>query len=390
MTMSNKSKSFSKAMMNSSWRKGVAGFSLIELMVAMSIFMVVGGAVVALIRRHVPLFNTAQNQAGLNVSLRNAVAQLQMEVVNAGSSYSVTNPMPFWPIGATITPATTPIATCQGTQTYVAACFDSFSLIDADSTVPALAPSVDSAGLNQIDTNTTTTLFLTFPGNPAGATSNQYQTWAAALTAGTELMLVQGGTDMPAGQPEITVVVVQAPGATVANGSSLSVPILSSGTVQPGSLPTGCPNAPPAGIKGIPAADQFGIYNIGECLRFTSTFNPQLDYAIKLNSTTYSVDGSDPTDPKLIRTSPTGTVDVIADQIVGFNVGAWSSVINGYSKVPGAYNSDWASIRSLQIQLIARTAPNSDGATFRNTYDQGPYQVQGVSVVINPRNLNSN
>jgi hypothetical protein len=43
--------------------------------------------------------------------------------------------------------------------------------------------------------------------------------------------------------------------------------------------------------------------------------------------------------------------------------------------------------------LIARATPNSDnsnGTNFTNTYDQGPYQVQGVSVVINPRNLNSN
>src|ERR1700749_1808544 len=105
-TMNNQRKTFNRAMMSASWRKSVAGFSLIELMVAMSLFLVIGGAVVALIRRHVPLFNTAQNQASLNVSLRNAVAQLQMEVVNAGSSYSATNPMPFWPIGATITPAT--------------------------------------------------------------------------------------------------------------------------------------------------------------------------------------------------------------------------------------------------------------------------------------------
>src|ERR1700756_4489289 len=110
-------------------RRGAKGFSLVELMVAMSVFLIVGGAVVALIRRHVPLFNTAQNQAGLNVTLRNAVAQLQMEVVNAGSSYSANNPMPFWPIGATITPATTPGA-CQATRVYTTACFDQFSLID--------------------------------------------------------------------------------------------------------------------------------------------------------------------------------------------------------------------------------------------------------------------
>ena len=66
-------------------KKPARGFSLVELMVAMSVFLIVGGAAVALVRRHAPLFNSAQNQAGLNITLRNAVAQLQMEVVNAGT-----------------------------------------------------------------------------------------------------------------------------------------------------------------------------------------------------------------------------------------------------------------------------------------------------------------
>jgi prepilin-type N-terminal cleavage/methylation domain-containing protein len=364
------------------WPKAPSGFSLLELMVAMSVFLILGGAVIALVRRHVPLFNTAQNQANLNITLRNAVAQLQMEVVNAGSSYSANNPMPFWPIGATITPAATP--GCQATRNYVSACFDSFSLIDADSNLPALAPSADAAGTVSVDTTAQANIFLTVPSNPALATPAQYTAWAALLPAGTELMLVQGGTDMVAGQPSITVVVVQGGGAT-ANGNSIQVPIAVTGTMA------NCPNAA-AAITGIPAIDPLKVYDAGECLRFTGKFNPQLDYAIKLNATKYSVDGTDPTNPKLIRTSPNGVQDVIAEQIVGFNVGAWSSIIGTYSNTPAAYGSDWASIRSLQIQLLARATPNSDHNmdNFTNTYDQGPYQVQGVSVVINPRNLNTN
>jgi hypothetical protein len=264
-------------------------------------------------------------------------------------------------------------------------------LIDADTNLPALAPSLDAAGTTTMDTNASATLFLTFPGNPALATTAQYDAWAALLTRGTEIMLVQGGTDMVAGQPSITVVVV-GPGGASRSGNSVSVPITQTTTLNT------CPNgAGTVAISGIPATDPLNIYDAGECLRFTNKFNPSLDYAIKLNATTYSVDGTDNTNPKLIRTSPTGAQDVIAEQIVGFNVGAWSSIFNGgtggYSHKPADYNSDWASVRSLQIQLIARATPSSDNnnsSNFVNTYDGGPYQVQGVSVVINPRNLNTN
>ena len=54
--------------------KSPAGFSLVELTVAMAVFLVVGGAAVALVKMHVPLFTSQQNQTGLNLSLRNGVA----------------------------------------------------------------------------------------------------------------------------------------------------------------------------------------------------------------------------------------------------------------------------------------------------------------------------
>ena len=47
------------------------GFSLIELMVAMGIFIVIGGAAVSLVKKHVPLVSSQQNQVGLNISMRN-------------------------------------------------------------------------------------------------------------------------------------------------------------------------------------------------------------------------------------------------------------------------------------------------------------------------------
>src|SRR5271170_7742343 len=77
------------------------GFTLIELMIAMTIFLVIGGAAMSLFRQHAALFNDQQYQIGLNVSLRNALSQMESDVVNAGTGwYSVAN-ISSWPIGIT-------------------------------------------------------------------------------------------------------------------------------------------------------------------------------------------------------------------------------------------------------------------------------------------------
>ena len=48
-------------------------------------------------------------------------------------------------------------------------------------------------------------------------------------------------------------------------------------------------------------------------------------------------------------------------------------------------------VRAVRFSLIGRTTPNTDTVyTYRNTFDQGPYQVQGMAVVVNPRNLSMN
>ena len=81
--------------------KSPAGFSLVELTVAMAVFMVIGAAAVALVKMHVPLFTSQQNQTGLNLSMRNGVAQMQIDVVNAGTGYYQGVNIPAWPIGIT-------------------------------------------------------------------------------------------------------------------------------------------------------------------------------------------------------------------------------------------------------------------------------------------------
>jgi hypothetical protein len=321
-----------------------------------------------------------------------------MEVVNAGTGFGGSGAVAFSPMGATISKAANP--NCRATATYVAGCFDSLSLIQIDGSVPALAPSLDAAGTTQVDTTQNTAFFLTVPGNPAAATAAQYAAWAANLKAGTELILVQGGTDAPTGQPAIGIVVLQ--NDAVANASSIS--ITTTGKTQAG---YNCKFAPTNSVDGVPvgSTDPLKLYDDGECARFDKIFKPGLDYVVKVVAgAKYEVDASNPANPKLVRTDVNLNQDVIAEQIIGFTVGAWSNNVtkgplilispspaSGYTTNPDDFTKDWASVRSLQVQLVVRAAPNSDNpSTFQNAYDQGPYQVQGMSVVINPRNLNTN
>src|SRR5579862_1915205 len=79
------------------------GFTLLELMIATAVFLVISGAGLALFSRQQPLFNRQQNLAGLNIAVRNAVAQLQLDVVNAGNGTMIGTAMPNVPVGISIT-----------------------------------------------------------------------------------------------------------------------------------------------------------------------------------------------------------------------------------------------------------------------------------------------
>jgi type II secretory pathway pseudopilin PulG len=120
-------------------RKAAAGFSLVELMVAMLIFMIIGGAAVALVKKHVPIFTSQQNQTGLNISMRNAVAQLQIDVVNAGTGYYQGVNIPSWPIGITIVNSA-PGTGCfnAATLSYGATCFDRLNIIAIRARLPQI------------------------------------------------------------------------------------------------------------------------------------------------------------------------------------------------------------------------------------------------------------
>ena len=115
---------------------------------------------------------------------------------------------------------------------------------------------------------------------------------------------------------------------------------------------------------------------------------------------TYSVDTSSPTNVKLTR-SQGGTTSVLAEQMIGFKVGAslfndstdtdtpsYQFDASNYSISGTSFAYDYTVVRSVMISLIGRTPPVTDPTyVFRNSFDQGPYEVQGVSFVVNPRNM---
>jgi prepilin-type N-terminal cleavage/methylation domain-containing protein len=334
------------------------GFSLLELMVAMAIFLVIGGAAVNLVKKHVPLFTSQQNQTGLNITMRNAVAQMQIDVVNAGTGYYQGVNIPAWPIGITVINSS-PGSGCfnSATKSYGPTCFDALNVIAVDQNTPPANP--QDSGANCVST-TSSSLFVT----PVGATT--LAQLAADFHSGDQVLIVKS------------------------DGSQMTTTILTSdgqvtgGKVKLAHNPTGAD-----GTNGS-SADPLALSNAADSNKLGTQFCTT-DWVLKIAAITYSVDASDPTNPKLTRTQ-SGQTNVIAEQIVGFKVGAsvWNGTTdNAYSFDANNYNHDWSLIRSVRVSIIGRT-PADSSSTFRNAFDGGAYKIENVSVVINPRNLSMN
>lgn len=338
---------------------GSSGFTMIELIVAMGVFLVITGAAFALLSQHQPIFNQQQNMAGLNISMRNAVAQLQLDLSNAGTGFYVGANIPGWPVGITISNSN-PGGGCNNatTHTYSSTCFDTVNVIAVDANTPPAHPT--DSGSNCVST-TSAVLFAT----PTGSTT-----------------LAQLAADYHTGDQ---ILVVKSDGSQIATAILTHDGQVTGGKVQLQHNPTGSDgtnssNYDPLGIS-INASNKLGV-------TFCNT-----DWVLKLAPIHYGVDVSNTSNPKLTRTQG-GTTSVLAEQVIGFKVGAatWNSVADtdsiSYSFDSSSYGYDYTLIRSVRISLIGRTPPVTDPSyKFRNTFDQGPYQIEGVSVVVNPRNL---
>jgi len=402
-------------------RNPSSGFTLIEFMVAMAIFMLISAVALRLFTLQQSSASLQKDQVGLNLSLRNAVTQMQIDISNAGSNYLQNVNIPNWPLGVSIVNnvVTTGNSCYDSTaKAYGWKCFDQVNVISAanPATYPALIVTSSSGGTNPSSdcSNTTNGIAYGQPATSAGLNATQT---AALFKTNDQLLLLK------------------------ADASKLTSVVLTSNATVSGSVVKFTFNATDSAGKGTntSANDPLNISTCGGTSNCSS--NPPSDigaqfcandYIIKVDPISYIVcagPGSpspcdtsstspDIADPKLERVSvvrdssgnPSKVASIVMEQVIGFKVGA--AIFNtSYFKTLGidtssgyvydastytnqtsndvAYN--FTMVSSVRASLIARTTPNPSATyKFRNTFDQGPYQVQGISVVVNPRNMSMN
>jgi hypothetical protein len=343
----------------------MAGFTLLELMLSMSMFLVIGGAAFLLFRQAVPIYTRQQNLAGVNIGVQNAVSQLQQDLVNAGTGYYVGANIPSWPVGVTVVNQSDTTSCVTGSPyVYTAACFDLLNIITSD---PNTAPQHPQT----VNTNTSTSLLL----STTGLTGAQLTALAAKYRSGDELLMVSSSGLL------MTTIKLTANGSV----NSGNVKLFFSSTNNDGTNTT---TNDPLNITAHSTLADNGAAVFG--VNFTAS-----DWILRLQPITYSVDTTDPNNPVLDRTQ-SGTTNVLAQQIIGFRVGAalWNDVHNTdaqlYNYQASTYGTgyDFTIVRSVRVSLIGRTTPGATGIyNYQNSFDGGPYQVLGAAVVVNPRNL---
>ena len=375
-------------------------FSLIELMVAITIFLLVSASAFILFSHQQTNANQQQGLVGLNIGIRNAIAQLQLDLANAGTGYYVGANIPSWPVGVTIVNNVPPAGTsCYNatTNTYTTNCFDQLNILTAaNSTTPpypinATDSTGGASGTSNCSNTSTGVAYGQAAANPDGTRLSLAAT-AGNYSQGDQLLFLNGkGSTMTA------VILTQTP--TVV-GSAVMFTFNPTNTDGTNTGPNWQTNDPLdiAACNGssCPTPNNFGYQFCGG------------DWILKVSPISYYVSSSNPNDPQLIRKQG-GNPVVVMDQVIGFKVGAtiWNSIANTMKTQynydastydvnnisPPPYDSAYmfSLVRSVRVSLIARTQPSTDPSfTFRNPFDGGPYQVQGASVVVDPRNLSMN
>lgn len=416
-----------------------AGFTLIELLVAMVVFLIVAGTAFSAFDQHMQTITEQESLSGVNLALRNATAQLQMDLASAAQNLlqgAMSGGLAVPPFSAGViindnVPAVQggPLANCAptgGTWAYPvpSSCFDSITIF-APKGCAVLAMAADKGNENL---NTSTTMYAT---DPDDATLNNVSD-ATCFHSGDELLVIAeasgGGTVACGSQASptswsycITAVTLTAQ-ATVPGGAGTDIKLPINVTSSSGAR-NGCPGASCSDPLDL-LSNARGDNNFTNALG--SYFVPGLAYIVDVGTTsnliTYQVQVNpvSANDAQLERCDNYGCA-VLADQIIGFKVGAalssgWDSdttepdAANYFyddskycsewvpagasvdcSTVPPPANDafDYSLVRAVRVSLIARTAPHQDPTlnNFANGFDGGPYLIQQASTIVDLRGI---
>ncbi len=401
--------------------RSMRGFSLVELLVAMAVFLVVSDAAFSLFNQHVTLATHQQNLSGVNIGLRNAMSQLQMDIAGAGQNLlsSVPSAGQSFSLGIIINnnvPGTAPACAPNTTDwgyPIPSACFDSLTIINTKS-CPVL--DIDDPGNSQESLSSSSIMWGNDPNKPGDGPTLTSD--VSCFKNGDEVLVVQLPTN---GQQQVQcdngpfnycMAVVTLTKDAQVSGSK----------IQLQHNPTGASSDPLGIIFGASGGTNFAKANA-----LATDFSNGayiIDLGNGTNDITYAVqpNPANASDPQLLRCTGTAcngaNEQTLADQVIGFKVGAslWDNAQNGATDIANYfYNAakycsdavtgadctttpppandpyDFTLLRSVRISMIARTAPNSDQTlhTFTNGFDNGPYLVQQASVVVDLRNLSN-
>ena len=404
------------------------GFSLTELMIAMAVFVIVAGAAFSLFGQQAGIATQQQTLSGVNIGLRNAVSQLEMDMAGGGGNLlaGVQNATPFYMsviinnnipgVAAACTPDSTTWA-----YPIASACYDSLTILSPNNSLakPCTTGPVGYAQALPLALNASADLTSasTVTADDAISTANDAAD-LACFKNGDELLFIQPATGAACDVSGIAINyclnVATLTADSTWGGGGITLQVSASGTTS----------ADPLGI----------IYESGGGTYFTNAladnFPSPGSYVVDLgtgsNAVTYTVmvNPSKANDPQLVRCPGTActssTAQVVTDQVIGFKVGAdlWNgkSVTTGTDIAnfnyngstycsdamsgvdctitpPAAYDPyDFTLVRAVRVSVIGRTTPQSDKtihSVFLNGFDSGPYLVQQSSAVVDLRNLSN-
>jgi prepilin-type N-terminal cleavage/methylation domain-containing protein len=424
------------------------GFTLIELMVAMALFLIVAGAAFSLFNQHVQMATRQQNYSSVNIALRNAMSQLEVDLSGAGQNLVSTDTRAQgenFTLGVIIHNNFAGVATACAVNTtswsypISSACFDSFTTVNLK---PCTAAGGTTAPVLQLNDPGGATEYLASAANVYGndtaqpTVSSVATNDASCFQSGDEILVVQVPTQSDSFVSCDTGNFSYCMGVVTLTANATTS--LQSGTyyIKLPHTAAGSSNDP---LQIVYASG--GITNFANALNVGSaapsgyasgigTFIMDLGTAANNNIVSYAVmaNPSNAADPQLVRcpgsTCTAANAQVVADQVIGFKVGAdiWGSQQGNTAEIgnyiynaahycsnamvasvgppvtyvdctqtpPSAYDPyDYTLVRSVRISLIGRTTPAIDNqmAAFQNGFDGGPYLVQQAAVVVDVRNL---